>query len=107
MGYYSDCEKLAALVRNDVTWVREKMSRKKARTGFEPMTSAIPMQRSTRTFYPYGPEFLAVRAGIFSRMGLNFYALSVRSTRTLHPGLISTNSLVVFITARIDSIFVF
>ena len=35
------------------------------------------------------------------------YALPVRSTRTLHPGLISTNSLVVFITAKIDSIFVF
>ena len=84
--------------------VREKMSRKKARTGFEPMTSAIPMQRSTRTFYPYGPEFLAVRAWIST---LYPYALSVRSTRTLHSGLISTNSLVVFITARIDSIFVF
>ena len=54
--------------------------------------------------YPY---VLPIRAWIFSRTGLNFYALSVRSTRTLHPGLISTNSLVVFITARIDSIFVF
>ena len=50
---------------------------------------------------------LPIRAWIFSRTGLNFYALSVRSTRTLHPDLISTNSLVVFITARIDSIFVF
>ena len=60
--------------------VREKMSRKKARTGFEPMTSAIPMQRSTRTFYPYGPEFLAVRAWIST---LYPYALPVRSTRAL------------------------
>ena len=54
--------------------------------------------------YPY---VLPIRAWIFSRTGLNFYALSVRSTRTLHSGLISTNSLEVFITARIDSIFVF
>ena len=32
--------------------------------------------------YPY---VLPIRAWIFSRTGLNFYALSVRSIRTLYP----------------------
>ena len=41
-----------------------------------------PMQCSTRTFYPYGPEFLAIRAWIST---LYPYALPVRSTRTLYP----------------------
>ena len=81
------------------------------------------MQRSIRTLYPYALSVRSIRTlyphalSVRSIRTLYPYALPVRTTRTLYSyalparglifsGFISTNSSVVFITARIDSIFV-